>query len=199
MNAILWKSGFILSAFVTASSVYSHGWLMLENKVKSTAAEARDTYARRIVERAGFDVKPKVDLDQFIEERAATCSIDSNLVRALIFAESNFNSTAVSSTGAIGLMQILPSTAKLFGYTSDEMADPYKNVTVGVKHLCGDLKAVEWNAPKAIERYTCGPEKMGCAEGVAHARNVLTIATSRGSKSWNAKKSKLVSLGDSVF
>ena len=62
--------------------------------------------------------------------------VDYGMVKAVIQTESNWNHRAISSVGAIGLMQILPKTAMSeFNTPKDDLFDPYVNVTVGIKYL----------------------------------------------------------------
>jgi soluble lytic murein transglycosylase-like protein len=87
--------------------------------------------------------------------------IDPDLVRAVIRAESNFNSIARSNKGAMGLMQLMPDTARL--HNVSDVFDPSDNIEGGVRHLKallgryqGDLELslAAYNAGiKAVERY----------------------------------------------
>ena len=62
--------------------------------------------------------------------------VDYEMVKAVIQTESSWNHRAISSSGAIGLMQILPETAMSeFNTPKDDLFDPYVNVTVGIKYL----------------------------------------------------------------
>ena len=62
--------------------------------------------------------------------------VDYEMVKAVIQTESDWNHKAVSTSGAIGLMQILPSTAMSeFQTPKQDLFDPYVNVTVGIKYL----------------------------------------------------------------
>ena len=62
--------------------------------------------------------------------------LNYNLVKSVISTESGWQYNAKSSAGAIGLMQVLPSTAKSeFNTPKQDLFDPYVNVTVGIKYL----------------------------------------------------------------
>jgi soluble lytic murein transglycosylase-like protein len=87
--------------------------------------------------------------------------VDADLIRAVIKAESNFNSEARSNKGAIGLMQLMPDTARL--HNVSHIFDPTENIEGGVRHLKlllgryqGDLQLslAAYNAGiKTVEKY----------------------------------------------
>ena len=83
------------------------------------------------------------------------------LVHAIIHRESNFNQNAKSSVGAIGLMQIMPATAKfemkrLKFYTNASLFDKQKNITIGASILNRLLNKYHKNLIYAIAAYNCG-------------------------------------------
>ncbi len=71
--------------------------------------------------------------DPIIEHAAASQAIEANLLRAVIVVESGFNSRAVSPRGAVGLMQLMPATARRFG--ASNLYDPGQNVVAGACYL----------------------------------------------------------------
>ena len=76
-------------------------------------------------------------------------NVDYDLVKAVITTESNWKHKAKSTAGAIGLMQILPSTALCeFSTRIEDLYDPYVNVTVGIMYLSGLQKIMEFNRDK---------------------------------------------------
>ncbi len=72
----------------------------------------------------------------YIEALCWEYGVDYEMVKAVIQTESSWNHKAVSTSGAIGLMQVLPTTAKSeFNTPKQDLFDPYVNVTVGIKYL----------------------------------------------------------------
>jgi len=81
-------------------------------------------------------------------------NVDPHLVRAIAQAESSFNPNAVSHAGAMGIMQLMPKTAKRFGVTDPFC--PIQNVIGGVKYLQWLLDFFNGDAEKAIAAYNAG-------------------------------------------
>jgi soluble lytic murein transglycosylase-like protein len=95
-------------------------------------------------------------LKPMIDGIARKAHVDPNLVHAVIAAESGYNPTAVSRAGAIGLMQVMPTTAADYGVPSpDALFDPRTNVTVGTRHLRRLLGKYR-NISHAVSAYNAG-------------------------------------------
>ena len=82
------------------------------------------------VERSATPERP---YDRLVEQAAARHGVDPGLVHALIEVESGYRADAVSSVGAMGLMQLMPRTARRYG-VSDPL-DPAANIDAGTQHL----------------------------------------------------------------
>ena len=81
-------------------------------------------------------------------------NLDPRLLEALIGVESNQTSNAVSARGALGLMQLLPSTARDYGVT--DPFDPEQNVRAGARHLRRLLDQFEQDTTLALAAYNAG-------------------------------------------
>ena len=71
------------------------------------------------------------DYDPIIKKMARRYGFDWRLIAAQIYAESNFRNEAKSHVGAIGLMQVMPNTAKFMGFKPETMLDAKTNIAVG--------------------------------------------------------------------
>ena len=94
--------------------------------------------------------------DRLIETHAATYAVPPHLVRAVVQVESGFNTRAVSSKGAMGLMQLMPSTAIEMGVR--DPFDPDENIRGGVAYLRQLLNRYAGDQKLALAAYNAGPE-----------------------------------------
>jgi len=102
------------------------------------------------------------DYDQLITRHAQEHAINPDFVRAVIQAESAFNPRARSVKGAMGLMQLMPSTAAEYRVT--DAFDPAQNIRAGVAYLKSLLTRFNEDASLALAAYNAGPgavEKYG--------------------------------------
>lgn len=102
------------------------------------------------------------EYDALINAAAKTHRIRPELLFAQIAQESRFNPNAVSRVGAVGLMQLMPDTAKDLKLKDiegkgDERYDPVKNIDAGAKYLSGRLEEYNGNEELALAAYNAGP------------------------------------------
>lgn len=91
---------------------------------------------------------------ELIEQAALRHQVDAKLVHAVIQTESAYNSSAQSPKGAVGLMQLMPDTARRFGVT--DRNDPDQNVDGGTRYLKHLIKMFNPNLDLAVAAYNAG-------------------------------------------
>ncbi|HTW58659.1 MAG TPA: lytic transglycosylase domain-containing protein [Terriglobales bacterium] len=104
------------------------------------------------------------EIDSAIVMSAARHNVDPNLVRAVVKVESNFNSNAISRKGAMGLMQLMPSTARELKVKNP--FDPEQNVDAGVRHLKQLLENYDGDVNLTLAAYNAGSGAVARSAGV---------------------------------
>ncbi|MGY6274732.1 lytic transglycosylase domain-containing protein [Methylomonas sp. MgM2] len=101
-----------------------------------------------------FMAANKSKYNELIAKTAAKHQMDPKLVHAVIQAESAYNPKAMSSAGAVGLMQLMPDTARRYGVT--DRYDPEQNVDGGTRYLKDLLSMFNSNLKLAVAGYNAG-------------------------------------------
>lgn len=92
--------------------------------------------------------------EDIFNKAAKTYNVPVNLLKAVAKTESDFNPTAKSSAGAVGIMQLMPATAAGLGVT--DRTDPEQNIMGGAKYLSQLLKIYSGDEKKALAAYNAG-------------------------------------------
>jgi soluble lytic murein transglycosylase-like protein len=105
---------------------------------------------------AGTAAIPPPVLAAAVDQIAAQHVLPPELIHSVIQAESNYNPYAVSPKGALGLMQLIPATARRFGVAN--AFDPVENIQGGAKYLRYLLDLYHGDYPLALAAYNAGEQ-----------------------------------------
>jgi soluble lytic murein transglycosylase-like protein len=113
-------------------------------------------------------------LATIITSAAKKYGVDPNLIAAMAFRESSFNSSAVSSRGAQGIMQLMPRTARALGVKN--AFDPQESIFGGTKYMKSLLDRFGGNVDVALAAYNAGPELVARVGPAATQEAVAYVA-----------------------
>lgn len=127
-----------------------------------------------------FDESRYNDFDALISKHCDAMGVDFNLVKALILVESNFNPKARSPKGAMGLMQLMPDTARRYDVAYPY--DPDENIRGGVSYLRDLIGMFDGNVELILAAYNAGENLVrkiqrvpSYKETVKYVANILKI------------------------
>jgi soluble lytic murein transglycosylase-like protein len=153
--------GIVLMTAPTAATAQIYTWRdEAGNLVLSDKAKHPDAQTYRVVRAGMFKTtrpisRRAMQYDELIDEHATANAVNPALVKAVIQAESAFNPRARSHKGAMGLMQLMPSTAAELGV--QDPYDPVENIRAGVIYLKQLLMKYADNVSLALAAYNAGP------------------------------------------
>ena len=135
---------------------------MIENQFQSLMSYGAkpDEDFQKILDSSISDTKnpaktSRSEINELIEKYSDKNGLDSDFVKAVVNQESGFNPNATSKCGAMGLMQLMPSTAEGLGVTN--AYDPEQNIEGGTKYLKGLMDRFDNNKSLALAAYNAGP------------------------------------------
>ncbi len=102
-------------------------------------------------------------IESAVKKASNMYSVPAKLIKSIIKAESDFNPAAVSSKGAVGLMQLMPRTAKEMG--AENLSDIDENILAGTKYLSNLMKQFK-SEKMAVAAYNAGPSNVNKYNGL---------------------------------
>jgi soluble lytic murein transglycosylase-like protein len=127
-----------------------------DNRYKMFVREPNETVVKISLPESGreFTRASKAQYAKVVEEVARAHGVEGALLHAVISVESRYNPRAVSSKGAVGLMQLMPATAKRYGVA--DSFDPAQNLHGGAKYLRYLLTLFNNDVSLALAAYNAG-------------------------------------------
>ena len=166
----------VYSCMERISEIRKRFGLMNENakanqnaEVAGSEGDLKRTFSEILSDRTGVSSSQqgnmsKDDIENLIEKISIKEGVSPSLVKAVVENESSYNTMAVSPKGAMGLMQLMPETAKELGVNDSFSAE--ENIEGGVKYLKGLLNKYQWDYKKALAAYNAGPKLVDSYNGV---------------------------------
>lgn len=152
------RSGKLVRSLVVSSRVVGERSIAPElvapRPVGSTAVLAAETQETPVPQ----------GINELVETIAAQHNLPPQLIHAVIKVESNYNSTAISPKGALGLMQLIPATARRFGVA--HAFDPVENIQGGARYLKYLVDLYDGNYPLVLAAYNAGEAAVAKYNGI---------------------------------
>ena len=134
----------------------------VEDLESKTLKKSGDSFACILNNSSAKSMKQKID--PLIDEIAMEHNVNPKLIKAVVEQESAYNPNAVSKAGAIGLMQLMPGTARELGVKNP--LNPVENLRAGTKYLSSLLNRYQGNVIMALSAYNAGPQAVDKHKGV---------------------------------
>lgn len=146
-------SSYIASFLLNSNSNY----IPTSSSIDSSSSSSLEQYTKDYTGKESYE-NFLVGAEQYsaeIAKAAKTYNVPEKLIASVMKQESNFNASAVSSAGASGLMQLMPSTARFLGV--NDTLDPEQSIMGGAKYLRQMLDQFDNNVETALAAYNAGP------------------------------------------
>ena len=160
---------------------------VIENRIQSlnSLVQAPDSDFQKILDtkieaKSNPTKTSRADIDNLISKYADKNGLDEDFVKAVINQESGFNPNATSHCGAMGLMQLMPSTAQGLGVK--DAYNPEQNIEGGTKYLKGLMDRFGNDKSLALAAYNAGPnavKKYGGIPPYAETQNYVKKVLSK--------------------
>jgi soluble lytic murein transglycosylase-like protein len=179
-------SGFLLFTFLPTVAKADQIVVLVDNQGHKIYVNTGETISRVEWMTRSFRPNPTAapaaapaDIDKLVEQTASRFQVDPDLVKAVIRVESGFDAKAVSSKGAMGLMQLVPATAQRFGVANP--FDPKQNIEGGVNYLKYLLDLFGGDLNLSLAAYNAGEhtvQRSGGIPAIPETQNYVRRVTS---------------------
>lgn len=183
---------FIIITIGTVSSADVYKYVDGNGVAYYTNVPESKSYNKSLPQRKKYQNQKQDAYSEIIHSMSSKYDIEPSLIRAVITVESNWNDSAVSNKGAMGLMQLMPSTAKDLAVLNP--FDPLENIEGGTRYLRFLLDKFN-DLPLALAAYNAGPGAVESHGGIPsitetkqYVKKVLSIYKG---KTYNSKATRI--------
>ncbi len=164
----------ISSADTSSTSYGISGSASTGNTASSTGTTASSaTGGSYKTEASGLSCS--AELDAIFNEAADKYGVDVKFLKAIAKCESDFSATCTSSSGAMGIMQLMPATAASLGVTN--AYDPYQNIMGGAKYISEKLAQYNGDKSLALAAYNAGSGNVAKYGGIPPFKETQNYVT----------------------
>jgi soluble lytic murein transglycosylase-like protein len=135
-----------------SAAIVAFGWLVGLSAMEAEPASAKEPIVSPIAAPSSGGYRA------MLEKEARRAGIPMAIADAVTSVESGYDPSAIGSSGEIGLMQVLPSTARMLGFSGSaaELSDPATNIHYGVTYLAGAWRLAAGDLCTAVMKYRAG-------------------------------------------
>jgi soluble lytic murein transglycosylase-like protein len=154
---------------------------LCERKVESLSSKKNNINFKQVTTKLSSYTKEQ--LEKIVEKKSNKYGLDAKLIKEIIKEESNWNVYAVSPKGAMGIMQLMPSTAVFLKVNNPY--DPEENIDGGIRYLKDLLERFNGNLKLALAAYNAGPnliELIGRIPNIPETKQYVTRILKRYNK-----------------
>lgn len=164
MLAVLWAGGAVAEPVSDAAgTAEQEAPVPSDESLRPSEEKILPLPKMEIPPRAGGTIRGRVsasyeDILAAIDREAKRQGLPAEIAEAVTHTESRFNRNAIGGDGEIGLMQVLPSTARMMGFSGNlaELADPETNIRYGVTYLAQAWRRAGGDLCTAVMKYRAG-------------------------------------------
>ncbi|HSE39118.1 MAG TPA: lytic transglycosylase domain-containing protein [Acidobacteriota bacterium] len=162
--------------FIARATLVDLRWLMIPQEWQKAISLKEETPELKLSEvvqplAAQQLPLPKFAYSKFVLPLSEKYGIDWKLVAAVMAVESNYNPRVISTKGAVGLMQVMPSTAALYRISYQDLFNPKRNIEAGVLHLKMLNDRYDGDLPLVIAAYNSGEGAVDRFNGIPPYRH----------------------------
>jgi soluble lytic murein transglycosylase-like protein len=161
--------------FIARARLVDLRWLVVPQEWRKGISLLEEAQKHRVSLAPVIEAKqlpiPKFAYSKLVLPLSEKHGMDWKLVAAVMAVESNYNPKAVSTKGAVGLMQLMPRTARLYSTSYQELFNPQKNIEAGVQHLKKLHDRYEGDLSLVLAAYNSGESAVNRFKGVPPYRD----------------------------